>query len=68
LGRVGVVVKEDASSILTKCSIVARVLGSTLLILTAGSNVGFTGIGFWSMALGSIQWAVGRECGKGLDG
>ena len=47
---------------------VARVLGLTLLLLIAGSNVGFTGIGFWSVALGSIQWAVGRVCGKGLDG
>jgi len=49
-------------------SSVARSLDSTLLLLTAGSNVGFTGRGFWSMALGSIQWAVGRVCGKGLDG
>jgi len=47
---------------------VARGLGSTLLLLIAMSNVGFTGRGFWSMALGSIQWAVGRECGKGFDG
>jgi len=46
----------------------ARSLGSTLLLLIAGSNVGFTGRGFWSMALGSIHWAVGRECGKGLGG
>ena len=42
----------------------ARALGSTLLILI----VGFTGRRFWDMAIGSIQWAVGRECGKGLDG
>jgi hypothetical protein len=47
---------------------VARSLGSTLLLLIARSNVWFSGRGFWSMALGSIQWAVGRECGKGLDG
>jgi len=47
---------------------VARALGLTLLLLIAGSNVGFTGIGFWSVALGSIQWDVGRVCGKGLDG
>jgi hypothetical protein len=47
---------------------VARALGLTLLLLIAGSNVGFTGIGFWNVALGSIQWAVGRVCGKGLDG
>jgi hypothetical protein len=47
---------------------VARALGSTLLLLVAESNVEFTGKGFWSMALGSIQWAVGRVCGKGLDG
>jgi hypothetical protein len=46
----------------------ARALGSTLLILIAGSNVGFTGRGFWDMAMGSIRWAVGREYGKGLDG
>jgi hypothetical protein len=46
----------------------ARVLGSTLLILIAGSNIGFTGWGFWDMVVGSIQWAVGRRCGKGLDG
>jgi len=46
----------------------ARALGSTLLILIAGSIVGFTGRRFWDMAIGSIQWAVGRECGKGLDG
>ena len=47
---------------------VSRALGSILLLLIAGSNVGFTGRGFWSMSLGSKQWAVGRECGKGLDG
>jgi len=47
---------------------VARALGSTVLLLVAGSNVGFTGRGFWSMSLDSIHWAVGRECGKGLDG
>jgi len=47
---------------------VARALGSTLLLLFAGSIVGFNGRGFWTMALGSIQWAVGRECAKGLDG
>jgi hypothetical protein len=41
----------------------ARALGLTLLLLIAGSNVGF-----WSVALGSIQWAVGKVCGKGLDG
>jgi hypothetical protein len=41
---------------------VARALGSTLLPLFAGSVVGFTGRGFWTMALGSIQWAVGRVC------
>jgi len=46
----------------------ARALGSTLLILIAGSNVGFTGRGFWDVAKGSIQWAVGRECSKGLGG
>jgi hypothetical protein len=46
----------------------ARSLGSTLLILIAGSNVGFTGRGFWDIAVGSIQCAVGRERGKGLDG
>jgi len=46
----------------------ATALGSTLLLLIAGSNVVFTGRGFWSMALGSIQWAVGRVCGNGLDG
>jgi len=43
---------------------VARALGSMLLLLI----VGFTGRGFWSMALGSIHWAVGRVCGKGLAG
>jgi len=46
----------------------ARALGSTLLILIAGSNVGFTGRGFWDVAIGSIQWAVRRECSKGLGG
>ena len=46
---------------------VAMALGSTLLLLIAGSNVGFTDRGFWSMALCSIQWAIGRECCKGLD-
>jgi len=46
----------------------ARALGSTLLLLIAGSNVGFTGGGFWCMALVCLQWAVGRECGKCLDG
>ena len=46
----------------------ARALASTLLIIIAGSNVGFTGRGFWDVAVGSIQWAVGRVCGKGLDG
>jgi len=45
---------------------VARAVGSTLLLLIARFNVGFTGRGFWSMALGSMQWAVDRECGKGL--
>jgi hypothetical protein len=43
---------------------VARALGSTLLLLVAG----FTGRGFCSMALGLIHWAVGRVCGKGLEG
>ena len=47
---------------------VARALGPTLLLLVEGSNVGFTGRGFWSMALGLIDWAVGRVCGKGLEG
>jgi len=42
--------------------------GSTLLILIAGSNVRFTGRGFWDMAVGFIKWPVGREYGKGLDG
>jgi hypothetical protein len=46
---------------------VAKALGSTLLLLIARSNVGYSGRGLWSMALGPIQWAVGRECGKGLD-
>jgi hypothetical protein len=41
---------------------VARALGSTVVLLVAGSHVGFTGRGFWSVALGSIQWAVGRVC------
>jgi len=40
---------------------VARALCSTLLIFIAGSNVGFTGRGFWSMALD-------RKCAKGLGG
>ena len=40
---------------------VARALCSTLLIFIAGSNIGFTGRGFWSMALG-------RKCAKGLGG
>ena len=39
-----------------------------LFILVAGSHVGFTGRGFWDMAMGSIQGAVGRECSKGLGG
>jgi len=46
---------------------VARALGSTVLLLVVGSNVGFTGRGFGSMSLGSIHWAVGSVCGKGLD-
>lgn len=46
----------------------ARALGSTLWLLIAGSNVGFTGRGFWSVALRSVHWAVGRECGKDLGG
>ena len=45
----------------------ARALSSTLLKFIAGFNVGFSGRGFWSMALGFMLWAVGRECGKGLD-
>jgi hypothetical protein len=44
-----------------------RALGSTLLILIAGSNVGFTGIGFWDMAVGCILWAVGIVYSKVLD-
>jgi len=45
----------------------ARALDSTLLILIAGSSVGFTGRGFWDMAVGCILWAVGIVCSKALD-
>jgi hypothetical protein len=68
VGRIGIIVKEDVLNTHKMPSAVARSLGSTLLLLIAGSNVGFTDRGFWSMALGSIQWAVDRECGRGLDG
>jgi hypothetical protein len=44
----------------------AMALGSTLLILTAGSNVGFTGRGFWDVTVGSMLRAVGIVCSKAL--
>jgi hypothetical protein len=45
----------------------AMAVGSTLLILIAGSNVGFTGRGFWSMAVGCVLGGVGIVCIKALD-
>jgi len=46
---------------------VAGAWGSTLLILIAGSNVGYIGKGFWDMAVGCMVWAVGIVCSKTLD-
>jgi hypothetical protein len=53
--RVGVIVKEWTYSVLNEMHhSVTRALGSTLLILITGSNVGFTGRGFWDMAIGCM--------------
>jgi hypothetical protein len=43
-------------------------MGSTLFLIIEGCHVGFTGRGFWRMVLVSLQWTVGRMCGKDLDG
>ena len=39
---------------------------SALLILVAGSNVGFTGRGFCDVAVSCMLWAVGIVCSKAL--
>jgi len=45
---------------------VGRAVGSSLMILVPGANIGVTRKLFWDMSLGSLPWGVDIVFGKAL--